>query len=120
MWGVVKGFHIACNFSGPLGDLNGTGDQPSGKMVLRKGTREVLDRPKRHPHGQEQTEKGTQECSVWSISGPLGDLTGTGDQPSGKVMLERGAGHAKETTSTESEQTEKDTQGCSVWAIGCR
>ena len=49
MWGVVKSFQIACNFTGPLGDLTGTGDQPSGKMVLRKGTREVLETPKRHP-----------------------------------------------------------------------
>ena len=57
MWGVVKGFQIACNLAGPLGDLTGTGDQSSGKVVH------------------------------WDIAGPLGDLTGTGDQPSGKVEL---------------------------------
>ena len=32
-WGVVKGFQIACNLAGPLEDLTGRGDQPSGKMV---------------------------------------------------------------------------------------
>ena len=57
MWGVVKGFQIACNLAGPLGDLTGTEDQSSGKMVHR------------------------------DLAGPLGDLTGTGDQPSGKVVL---------------------------------
>ena len=57
-------------------------------------------------HGRKQTEKGTQGCSVWSIDEPLRDLTGTGDQPNRKVVLERGAGHAKETTSTESEESE--------------
>ena len=59
-------------------------------------------------------------CSIWSINGPPGDLTGTGDQPSGKVVLENGAGHARETNSTESEQTESETQRCSVWSIGYR
>ena len=49
MWGVVKGFQIAGNLIGPLGDLTGTGDHPSGKAVLRMGTREVLDKPGRHP-----------------------------------------------------------------------
>ena len=57
MWGVVKGFQIAYNLAGPLGDLTGTGDQSSGKVVPR------------------------------DLAGPLGDLTGTGDQPSGKVVL---------------------------------
>ena len=57
MWGVVKGFQIACNIAGPLGDLTGRGDQSSRKMVHR------------------------------DLAGPLGDLTGTGDQPSGKVVL---------------------------------
>ena len=57
MWGVVKGFQIACNLAGPLGDMTGTGDQLSGKVV----------------HSD--------------LAGPLGDLTGTGDQPSGKVVL---------------------------------
>ena len=50
---------------------------------------------------------------VWSIDGPLGNWTETGDQPSGKVVLVRSARQAKETTSTESEQPEEDTQGCS-------
>ena len=67
MWGVVKGFQIACN-----------------------------------------------------LAGPLGDLTGKGDQPSRKVVLVRSAGQTKETTNTESEQPEKDTQGCSGWSIGYR
>ena len=57
MWGVVKGFQIACNFAGPLGDLTGKGDQSSRKVVHR------------------------------DLAGPLGDLTGTDDQPSGKVVL---------------------------------
>ena len=47
-------------------------------------------------------------------------LTGTGGQPSGKVVLVRGAGQAKETTSMESEQPDEDTQGCSGWSIGYR
>ena len=55
MWGVVKGFQIACNLAGPLGDLSGTGGQPSGRVVHR------------------------------DLAGPLGDLTGTGDQSNGKV-----------------------------------
>ena len=57
MWGVVKGFQIACNLAGKLGDLTGRGDQPSGKVVHR------------------------------NLAEPLGDLTGTGDQASGKVVL---------------------------------
>ena len=59
MWGVKKGFQIACNLAGPLGDLTGTVDQSSGKVVHR------------------------------DLIGPLGDLTGTGDQESGagKVVL---------------------------------
>ena len=36
--GRFKGFQIACNFSGPLGELTGTGDQPSEKVVLGTGT----------------------------------------------------------------------------------
>ena len=48
MWGVVKGFQIACNLAGPLGDLTGRGDQSSRKVVHR------------------------------DLAGPLGDLTGTG------------------------------------------
>ena len=57
MWGVVKGFQIACNLDGPLGDLTGRGDQSSTKVGHR------------------------------DLAGPLGDLTGTGDQPSGKMVL---------------------------------
>ena len=53
----MKGFQIACNLAGPLGDVTGTGDQPSGKVVHR------------------------------DLAGPLGDLTGTGDQSCGKVVL---------------------------------
>ena len=34
MGAVVKGFQIACNLDGLLGDLTGRGDQPSGKKVL--------------------------------------------------------------------------------------
>ena len=53
----MKGFQIACNLAGPLGDLTGTGDQSSGKVVHR------------------------------DLAGPLGDLTGKGDQPSEKVVV---------------------------------
>ena len=56
MGGVVKDFQIGCNQAGPLGDLTGKGDQPSGKVVHKDRTRS------------------------------LGDLTGRGDQPSGKVV----------------------------------
>ena len=120
MWGVVKGFQIACNLAGPLGDLIGEGDQPSREVVHRKGTRQVLDTTKRHPAPTRPNREGTQGCSVWSIDGPPGDLTGTGDQPSGKVVQVRGAGQAKETTSMESEQPEEDTKGCSGRSIGYR
>ena len=116
MWGVVKGFQIACNFTGPLGDLTGTGDQPSGKGVPRKGTQEVLETPKRHPARTRTNREGHTGVFFLVNRRTLGDLTGTGDQPSGKVVLERGAGNAKETTSTESEQSE----GRSVWLIGYR
>ena len=57
MWVVFKGFQIACNLAGPLGDLIGRGDHSSRKVVHR------------------------------DLAGPLGELTGTGDQPSGKVVL---------------------------------
>ena len=57
MWGVVEDFQITCNYSGPLGDLTGTGEQPSGKVALRKGTREVLDTPKRHPARNKNKQK---------------------------------------------------------------
>ena len=91
-----------------------------GKWFSGRGPEKCWKRQGDIQHGQEQTEKGTQGCFVWSIDRPLGDLTGTGDQPSGKVVLESGAGHAKETTSTESEQTEKDSLGRSIWSIGYR
>ena len=119
MWGVVKGFQIACNLAGPLGDLAGKGDQPSGKDVHRMGTRQALDTTTRNPAPTRANREGTQGV-LWSTDGPLRDLTGIGDKPSGKVMLVRGAGQAKETTSTESEQPEDNTQGCSVWSIGYR
>ena len=57
MGGVVKGFQIDCDPTGPLGDLTGKGDHSSGKVVHK-------DR-----------------------NGPLGDLIGRGDQSSGKVVL---------------------------------
>ena len=120
MWGVVKGFQIVCILAGPLGDLTGKGDQPTRIVVHRKGTRQVLDTTKRHPAPTRPKREGTQGCSVWSIDRPRGDLTGTGDQPSGKVVPVRGAGQAKKTTSTESEQPEEGTQGCSCWSIGYR
>ena len=111
--GVVKGFQIACNLPGPLGDLTGKGEQPSGKVVRKKGARQELDTTRGHPAPTGPNKESTQGCFVWSIDGPLGDWTGPGDQPSGKVVLARGAGRAKETTSTESEQSEEDTQKCS-------
>ena len=83
MGGVVKGFQIACNLAGPLGDLTGRGDQPSGIVVHKDRT------------------------------GPLGNLTGRGDQPSGKVVPVSSALHNKGTTSTGSLQQEEDVQGCS-------
>ena len=71
MWGVVKGFQIACNLAGPLGDVTGTGhNKPSGKLVHR------------------------------DLAGPLGDLTGTGDQPSGKVVHRDLAGTLGDLTET--------------------
>ena len=120
MWGVVKGFQIACNLAGPLGDLTGKGDQPGRKVVQSKGTRQVLDTTRGQPAPTGPNREGTRRCFVWSIYEPLEDWTGTGDQPSGKVVLERGSGRAKETTSTESEQPEGDTQRCSDWSIGYR
>ena len=81
--GVVKCFQIACNLAGPLGDLTGRGDQPSGKVVHK-------------------------DCAE-----PLGDLTGRGDQPRGKVVLVSSAVHIKETFSKGSLQQEEDAQGYS-------
>ena len=48
-----------------------------------------------------------------NLAGPLGDLTGRGDQPSRKVVLVSSAVHVKGTTSTGSLQQEEDAQGCS-------
>ena len=120
MWGVVKGFRIACNLAGPSGDLTGKGDPASRKVVRKKKTRQVLDATRGHPAPTVPSREGTQGCFVWSIDEPQGHWTGRGDQPSGKMVLERGAGRAKQTTSTESEQPEGDTQRCSGWSIGYR
>ena len=57
MWGVAKGFQIACDLAGPVGNLTGRGVQSTRKLVHR------------------------------DLAGPFGDLTGTGDQPKGKVVL---------------------------------
>ena len=66
MWGVVKGFQIDCNFTGPLGDLTGKGDQPSGKAAHRKWTRQVLDTPEEHPARKRKNREGHTGvfCSV--------------------------------------------------------
>ena len=80
----------------------------------------MLGTTRGHPAPTGPNREGTQGFSVSSIDGPLGDWTGKGDQPSGKVMLVRGAGQAKETGSTEPEQPEGDTQRCSGWSIGYR
>ena len=80
----------------------------------------MLVTTREHPEPTGPNREGTQGCLVRSIDRPLGDWTGTGDQPSGKRELLRGAGQAKETTSTESEQPEGGTQRCSGWSIGYR
>ena len=116
----VKCFQIACNLAGQLGDLTGKDDQTSRNVVHKKETRQVLDTTRGHPAPTGPNQEGKQGCFVWSIYEPLGDWTGTGDQPSGKMVLERGAERAKETTSTESEQPEGGTQRCSGWPIGSR
>ena len=80
MWGVVKGFQIACNLAGPLRDVTGTGDQSSRKVVHRELAGPLGD----------LTGTGDQSGGKVlhrDLAGPLGDLTGTGDQPSGKVVL---------------------------------
>ena len=80
MWGVVKGFQIACNLAGLLGDLTGTGDQSSGKVVHRDLAGPLGDLT---GTGDQSSGKVVHR----DLAGPLGDLTGTGDQPSGKVVL---------------------------------
>ena len=59
MWGVVKGFQIACNLAGPLGDLTGKVDQPSRKMVHKKGSRQVLDTTRGHQAPTGPNREGT-------------------------------------------------------------
>ena len=80
MGGVVKGFQIACNLAGPLGDLTGRGDQPSGRVVHKNRTGPLGDLT---GTGDQSSGKVVHR----DLAGPLGDLTGTGDQPSGKVVL---------------------------------
>ena len=80
MWDVVKGFQIACNLAGPLGDVTGTGDQSSGKVVHRDLAGQLGDLT---VTGDQSSGKVVHR----NLAGPLGDLTGTGDQPSGKVVL---------------------------------
>ena len=78
--GVVKGFQTDCNLAGPLGDLTGRGDHPSGKVVHKDRTGPLGD----------LTGKGDQSSGKVvhkDRNGPLGDMTGRGDQPSGKVVL---------------------------------
>ena len=106
MLGVVKGFQIDCNFTGQLGDLKEKVTSQAGKRFTGRGPDRCWTHQRNIQQGQEQTEKGTQGCSVLSIDGPLGYLIGIGDQSSGKVVLVRGVGHAKETASTESKQPE--------------
>ena len=78
--GVVKGFQIACNLAGPLGDVTGTGDQSSGKVVHRDLAGPLGDLT---GTGDQSSGKVVHRY----LAGPLGDLTGTGDQPCGKVVL---------------------------------
>ena len=92
MWGVVKGFQIDCNLAGPFGDLTGTSDQSSGKVVHR------------------------------DLAGPLGDLIGTGDQPSGKVVLviSRRTSQGASKQPARAEQQERTGGGFSSWSNGYR
>ena len=80
MWGVVKGFQIACNLAGPLGDVTGTGYQSSGKVIHRDLAGPLGDLT---GTGDQPSGKVVHR----DLAGPLGDLTGTGDQPSGKAVL---------------------------------
>ena len=84
MWGVVKAFQIDCNLAEPLGDVTGTGDQSSGKVVHKD-----LAGPLGDLTGTGNQPKG--KVVHKDLAGPIGDLTGTGDRPSGKeVLLIRG------------------------------
>ena len=47
------------------------------------------------------------------LAEPLGNLLGTGDQPTGEEVLVTSAVHVKEATSTEPERQEEDAKGCS-------
>ena len=80
MWGVVKGFQIACNLAGPLGDVTRTSGLSSGKVVHRDLAGPLGDLT---GTGDQSSRKVVHR----DLAGPLGDLTGTGDQPSGKVVL---------------------------------
>ena len=80
MRGVVNGFQMACNLAGPLGDVTGTGDQSSRKVVHRD-----LAGPLEDLTGTGDQSSGKVDHR--DLAGSLGDLTGTGDQPSGKVVL---------------------------------
>ena len=76
----MKGFQIACNLAGPLGDLTGTGGQSSGRVVPRDLAGPLGDLT---GTGDQSSGKVVHR----DLAGPLGDLTGTGDQPSGKIVL---------------------------------
>ena len=122
MWGVVKGFHIACNLAGPLGDLTGTGGQSSGRVVHRDLAGPLGDLT---GTGDQSSGKVVHR----DLAGPLGDLTGTGDQSSGKVVHrdlagdKSGAGDQLQDKSrirpARSEQLEK-TGVFSSWSNGYR
>ena len=106
MWGVVKGFQIACNLAGQLRDLTGRGDLQSGKLVHKDLAEPLGDLNAR---GDQTSGKVVHKDLVE----PLGDLTGRGDQPSLEVVLVTGAVHVKETAIMEPEQQEEVAQGCS-------
>ena len=108
----MKGFQIACNLAGPLGDVTGTGDQTSEKMVHRDLAGQLGDLT---GTGEQSSGKVVHR----DLAGPLGDLTGTDDQPSGKVVLVTRCrtSQGKEKTSTATEQQER-TGVFSSWSNG--
>ena len=55
--GVVKGFQIACNLPGPLGDLTGKGEQPSGKVIARREPDKNWTRQEDIQHRRDRTKK---------------------------------------------------------------
>ena len=67
--GRFKAFQIYCNFRGPLGDFTGTGDQPSGKVVLRKGTCEVLDTLRGHSVENQSKQRRANRKVLFGQSG---------------------------------------------------